>query len=179
MTITTAIEVRPLSGHIGAEVFGIDLRHALDPTVVDTIRQTLLQWKVVFFRDQHLTPEQHIAFGRQFGEVTPAHPTLPAAFPEHPEILLLDNRARSAAEEDGVEPDIEHRWHTDVTFVPNPPMDRSCEGWWCLPTEAIRSGRTWSRPMRHCRLPCNGSVTDSMPCTATSCASLAASSPVR
>jgi taurine dioxygenase len=128
MTTDTLIDVRPLSGHTGAEIHGVDLTRPLDPAVVAEIRATLLEWKVVFFRDQHLTQDQHIAFGRQFGDVTPAHPTLPAAFPEHPEILLLDNQAYAAAEKDGKGPSIENRWHTDVTFVPNPPMGSILRG---------------------------------------------------
>ncbi len=60
----------------------------------------------------------HVEFGAYFGDVTPAHPTLPAVFPEQPEILLLDNRQYGT----GVASNIESRWHTDVTFVPNPPM---------------------------------------------------------
>jgi taurine dioxygenase len=111
------LDVRPMSGHTGAEILGVDLA-ALTPEIVAEIRATLLRWKVVFFRDQDITQAQHIAFGRCFGEVTPAHPTLPATFPEYPEILLLDNDG--AASLDG--PLIESRWHTDVTFVVNPPM---------------------------------------------------------
>lgn len=127
MTTTTALDVRPIAGHIGAEIHGVDLTRPLDPDVIAEIRATLLRWKVVFFRDQPVSQAQHIAFGRAFGEVTPAHPTLPAAFPEHPEILLLDNyamgeteKARSAESDE--RPNVESRWHTDVTFVPNPPM---------------------------------------------------------
>jgi alpha-ketoglutarate-dependent taurine dioxygenase len=112
------IDVRPMSGHIGAEILGVDLSQPLDAATVAEIRATFLRWKVVFFRDQHITQAQHIAFGRLFGEVTPAHPTLPAAFPEYPEILLLGAGAQFM--NDG--PSIESRWHTDVTFVPNPPM---------------------------------------------------------
>jgi taurine dioxygenase len=111
------LDIRPLSGHIGAEILGVDLAD-LTPEVVAEIRATLLRWKVVFFRDQDITQAQHIEFGRQFGGVTPAHPTLPAKFPDFPEILLLDNEG--AASLDG--PLIESRWHTDVTFVLNPPM---------------------------------------------------------
>ena len=122
MTISTTIDVRPLSGHTGAEIHGVDLGEPLTAEVLAQIRATLLQWKVVFFRDQDLTPAQHIAFGRQFGDVTPAHPTLPAAIPEYPEILLLDNEAYEASERMAGGPSIESRWHTDVTFVPNPPM---------------------------------------------------------
>ena len=122
MTISTTIDVRPLSGHTGAEIHGVDLREPLTAEVLAQIRATLLQWKVVFFRDQDLTPAQHIAFGRQFGQVTPAHPTLPAAIPEYPEILVLDNEAYERSERMAGGPSIESRWHTDVTFVPNPPM---------------------------------------------------------
>src|SRR5690348_17157127 len=89
--VSVEFDVRPLAGHIGAEIVGVDLTQPLDDAVVDAIRATLLRWKVVFFRDQRVTQDQHIAFGRRFGDVTPAHPTLPAAFLDHPEILLLDN----------------------------------------------------------------------------------------
>lgn len=134
----TALEIRPLAGHIGAEIHGVDLREPLHPETLAQIRSTLVAWKVVFFRDQQLTQDQHIAFGRQFGEITPAHPTLPPAFPEHPEILLLDNQAfgKREAEDAGskagsmrsMAPSIESRWHTDVTFVPNPPMGSILRG---------------------------------------------------
>ncbi len=131
----TQLDIRPLSGYIGAEILGVDLRADLDPATLAEVRSALLQWKVVFFRDQDLTQEQHIAFGRQFGEITPAHPTLPAAFPDHPEILLLDNQTFGKAEAKGaggkaktMAPTIESRWHTDVTFVPNPPMGSILRG---------------------------------------------------
>jgi alpha-ketoglutarate-dependent taurine dioxygenase len=131
-TTTTTIDVRPMSGYTGAEIHGVDLREPLEPDVLAEVRRMLLQWKVVFFRDQDLTQEQHIAFGRQFGEVTPAHPTLPAMFPEHPEILLLDNHAIAGAEAKangkGSAPVVESRWHSDVTFVPNPPMGSILRG---------------------------------------------------
>jgi len=131
MTVTTALEVRPLAGYIGAEIHGVDLAQPLAPEVVAEIRATLLQWKVVFFRDQDLTQDQHVAFGRQFGEVTPAHPTLPAMFPERPEILLLDNEMIAKGEGGGAKKGgvtVDSRWHTDVTFVPNPPMGSILRG---------------------------------------------------
>jgi taurine dioxygenase len=112
------LDIRPMSGHTGAEILGVDLSTPLDAAVVAEIRAALLRWKVVFFRDQDITQAQHIAFGRLFGDVTPAHPTLPAAFPEYPEILQLGGGGQFT--KDG--PTIESRWHTDVTFVPNPPM---------------------------------------------------------
>ena len=132
----TSVEVRPMSGHIGAEIFGVDLTSPLGAETVGEIRAALLQWKVVFFRDQHLTQQQHVDFARQFGRPTPAHPTLPAMFPEFPEILLLDNevfakreRAEgSPAGKSSGAPSIESRWHTDVTFLPNPPMGSILRG---------------------------------------------------
>jgi taurine dioxygenase len=111
-------DVRPIAGHIGAEIHGVDLSQPLDAETVGAIRAALLKHRVVFFRDQHITQAQHVTFGRYFGSVTPAHPTLPAVFPDYPEILLLDNQ--QSAKQGG--PRIESRWHTDVTFVPNPPM---------------------------------------------------------
>lgn len=112
------IDIRPVAGRIGAEIHGVDLTRPLDPAAVAAIRQALLQWKVVFFRDQHIDQAQHLAFAKAFGEPTPAHPTLPAAFPDFPEVLLLDNRQSNTSGG----PSIESRWHTDVSFLPNPPM---------------------------------------------------------
>lgn len=114
------VEVRPLSGHIGAEITGVDLAGALTDDEVAAVRAALLRWKVVFFRGQQLTPAAQVAVGRRFGDVTPAHPTL-APLDGHPEVLPLDSRAyRQAAGNGGIS--IESRWHTDVTFTPNPPF---------------------------------------------------------
>ena len=112
------LDVHPLTGTIGAEIRGVDVSRPLDRSTVAAIRRTLLEWKVVFFRGQSLDPASHVAFGRNFGEVTPAHPTLKPAIPEHPEVLVL----QPVMDPDDDEPlRFEHRWHTDVTFAPNPP----------------------------------------------------------
>src|SRR6185436_4523748 len=116
MTTELGLDVRPIAGNIGAEIHGVDLREPFEPAVLAEVRAALLEWKVIFFRDQPITPEQQIAFGSQFGDVTPAHPTLPPEMPEYPEILVLDNKTIAK----GRGPSIESRWHTDVTFVPNP-----------------------------------------------------------
>lgn len=113
----STLEIHPMSGNIGAEILGVDLSKPLAEENVAEIHAALLRWKVVFFRDQDISRAQHVAFGRLFGEVTPAHPTLPAVFPDHPEVLLLDNGQRMGPERDRTD----NGWHTDVTFALNPP----------------------------------------------------------
>ncbi|MEI8000658.1 MAG: TauD/TfdA family dioxygenase, partial [Actinomycetes bacterium] len=70
----STLTVHPLAGNIGAELHGIDLTAPLARDEIAGIRAALVEWKVVFFRDQHVSQAQHIAFGAQFGDVTPAHP---------------------------------------------------------------------------------------------------------
>ncbi len=61
------LAVRPLEPTIGAEISGVDLRAPISDAVRDEIKATILQYKVVFFRDQELTPDQHAAFASRFG----------------------------------------------------------------------------------------------------------------
>src|SRR3546814_3152603 len=70
------LKVAPLTPGIGAEISGIDLACEQDDATIAEIRAALLAYKVVFFRDQFITPEQHIAFARRFGplEIHPATP---------------------------------------------------------------------------------------------------------
>jgi alpha-ketoglutarate-dependent taurine dioxygenase len=110
MTLTTEIEVRPLSPVIGAEILGLDLSRPLGDEVVAQVRAALCKHLVIFFLDQDLDPEQQAAFASQFGEVTPAHPVIPS-IPDHPKVLSIDGREDRAS-----------WWHTDVTFLPTPPL---------------------------------------------------------
>jgi taurine dioxygenase len=118
-----ALDVVPLSGTIGAEIHGLDLRH-LDDATVAAVRRVWLERKVVFFPDQHLEPDEHLAFARRFGEPTEGHPVIPG-LPGHPEVFEIDyTEARSLS---GTYGDISTRyrgvsWHTDVTFVARPPL---------------------------------------------------------
>ena len=77
------ISVDKLTPIIGAEIAGADLAGALSNRQMDEIHRALAENSVIFFRDQHLTPEQHLAFGRNFGELH-IHPAAPHA-PGHPE----------------------------------------------------------------------------------------------
>ena len=64
---SSSVEIRHAGGAVGAEITGVDLSEPLAPSARDTIRETLADRGVVFFRDQSLTPEQHIGLARQFG----------------------------------------------------------------------------------------------------------------
>ena len=68
---SSKINVQPMSVHIGAEIEGVDLSQELSTKTVREIRQALLKWKVIFFRDQHLDHAQHVQFARHFGDLTP------------------------------------------------------------------------------------------------------------
>ena len=61
---SAVIEVKPLTRTIGAELFGINLSQTLSDALLADVRAALLKWKVVFFRDQNITTEQHLAFAR-------------------------------------------------------------------------------------------------------------------
>jgi taurine dioxygenase len=120
--------VTPLAGHIGAEIGGIDIAQPLDADALATIQKALDDWKVVFFRNQTLDHGTQIAFGRQFGELTYAHPHDDAPPDGFPEIYTVDPKRFN--EQYGVSPEEAKRirkysytngWHTDVTPAVNPP----------------------------------------------------------
>ncbi|MFJ3285341.1 TauD/TfdA dioxygenase family protein [Streptomyces sp. NPDC086669] len=67
-TRAAGIEVKPVAGHIGADITGVDLAGELDDGQVSAIRAAMLRWKVVFFRDQRLDHAAHVALARRFGE---------------------------------------------------------------------------------------------------------------
>jgi len=63
------IRVEPVSPHVGAEVSGVDLARPIAADVFTEIRRAFGQYGVVFFRDQDLTPEQHVTFAERFGPI--------------------------------------------------------------------------------------------------------------
>lgn len=106
------IEVRPLTGVIGAEIHGVDLRDDLDDATVDEIRSALDDHLVIFFRDQKMEAADHLRFAAKFGEIT-INPFGPK-HPDHPEISVLDQTTPKGEGADA--------WHTDNTYLPEPPL---------------------------------------------------------
>ncbi len=109
-----SIQVDKLTPHVGGVVHGVDLSKPLDESTFKQVHDALIDNGVIFFRDQHLTPEQQKAFGRRFGELH-IHPAAPKEVPEHPEILVIhaDENSKHVAGEN---------WHSDVSCDPEPPM---------------------------------------------------------
>ncbi|MDJ0344306.1 TauD/TfdA family dioxygenase [Streptomyces sp. H10-C2] len=105
------LHLTPYSPTIGAEVSDIDLARPVEPEVLAELGRALLEWKVLFFRGQSLTAEQHAAFARHWGEPE-IHPFLPKA--GIPEVVRLAHDARS--------PGVENVWHSDVSFSATPPL---------------------------------------------------------
>jgi taurine dioxygenase len=126
----SSLKITPVTPVIGAEVSGIDLREELDEGIVAALRRTLLEHKVLFFRDQPISDRDQIRFSRHFGKITPAHPVTNglADQPEIMENVKTKQRGRQS-EHDEVQK-VQHRahnrprrsrgWHTDITFVANP-----------------------------------------------------------
>ena len=109
----TNYEINSLTPTIGAEISGIDLSNNLNSQDLDNIYKNLIDHKVLFFRNQNLKPENHIAFAKSFGDIEPPHPIYPHV-ENFPEITLLEN--------DPTNPPDTDEWHTDVTFKTEPPF---------------------------------------------------------
>jgi taurine dioxygenase len=103
-----AFEVRRIAGALGVELAGVDLSEPLDDAVIAEIRRALLDHQVIFFRDQHLTPEQHLAYGRRFGSLN-VHDFV-GGMADYPEIIEV----RKEAEDHGS--NFGGAWHSDVTY---------------------------------------------------------------
>ncbi len=104
--------IRPVTPALGAEVEGVRLGDPLDDACRDEILAALDKHLVLFFREQHITPEQQLAFATRFGPVSvaPFGPKDAA----NPDITVLDQLAPKGEGADS--------WHADNTFMPEPPF---------------------------------------------------------
>jgi taurine dioxygenase len=108
------IAVRKLTPQIGAEITGIDLARPLGNQEFQEVHDALMENLVIFFRDQTITVEQHIAFGRRFGAPV-IHPAAGFGVPEHPEIRVIQADERSTRVNG-------EQWHSDLSCLDEPPM---------------------------------------------------------
>ncbi len=107
-----AFTIRPYSPTIGAEIEGLDLAQPISDATQEALYQALLDWKVVFFRDQDITTEQHLAFAQRFGELE-VHPFAPHK-DGYPEVLAITHDREKPGQENG--------WHSDVTWRQQPSL---------------------------------------------------------
>ena len=103
---TGTLDVRPMTPAIGAEIHGVNLGASDIASRIPEIRAALLRYGVIFFRDQEMTQEQHIAFARQFGDLE-IHPATPKD-QDNPEVLRIVHGPNSRGSE--------NNWHSDVTW---------------------------------------------------------------
>ncbi len=108
MTTKTTWTTTRLAGALGGEVRGVDLAQ-VSPAEIKQIKQLLLDHQVLFFPGQSLSVEEHVAFGRYFGELE-GHPNLKNPFTQHPYLFELAATHGGVADE----------WHTDLTFQAEP-----------------------------------------------------------
>ena len=105
------IALRPLGVTIGAEVSGADLCGDLDDDTFAEIERAFLSYKVLFFRNQPLTPQQHLAFARRFGDLE-EHPFLPRG--DSDQVVRFEKDEKTVG--------IENMWHSDVSWRIEPAL---------------------------------------------------------
>lgn len=106
----TELDRRRVAGNIGAEIRGVDIGAGVDEPTMAAIRRAVLEHKVVFLRDQHLTYEQQVEFACRFGRPTAGHPIFQAPT-GRPHVRELDSKQGTKA----------NHWHSDLTFLDRPP----------------------------------------------------------
>ncbi|MFD6422870.1 TauD/TfdA dioxygenase family protein [Streptomyces sp. NPDC060198] len=113
------LELVPITDGIGTEVRGIDVTRPLSDLDFDRIYQAWIDTTILLVRGQDMTPEQHIAFTRRFGEVF-AYTRSQFNDAEYPEILILSNLTK-----DGKPIGSAYSgrvWHSDGAYLPEPPV---------------------------------------------------------
>ena len=106
------MEIQPLTPTIGAVVHGVDMSVEPDEATVTALRQALLDHLVIFFRDQDLDDERHLAFALKFGKLSV--PPLATAYQDTPAVTVLDQVNPKGEGAD--------QWHSDNSFMAHPPL---------------------------------------------------------
>jgi len=111
MARRNSLDVRPVAGALGAEIFGIDLATELDDDSFRAIHDVLLEYGVIMFRDQDITPQQQIEFAMRWGTIH-LHPHMPS-LDGYPGIFQIVKNPGDTTVIGG-------DWHTDQIFTPTP-----------------------------------------------------------
>jgi taurine dioxygenase len=111
---SAGVTVRRVGVNLGAEISGVDLRQTLSDIQLRAIEIALVENELIIFRDQDITSDQLMAFGRRFGELT-VHPFAPNEGRNAPELIKFRN-------DETTPPFGTDVWHSDETFRAEPPM---------------------------------------------------------
>lgn len=111
------IRIKPLTEHIGAEVLGADLSRPLGPSDAEKLNHAFNTHGVLLFRRQSLTPEQHILFSRNFGDLE-IHVLKQYLLENRPEVLVISNVVEDGRQL-GIK-DAGQYWHTDLSYKEKP-----------------------------------------------------------
>lgn len=112
----TRFAVEKYTPNIGAVIHGLDLRQPQDDTTQQELRDALARYEVIFFRDQDLSPDQHVAFTRIFGEVAEVKAFFPR-LDSHIEVEIVESTSER--------PSVANNWHADITWREQPPLGTS------------------------------------------------------
>ncbi|HVX16995.1 MAG TPA: TauD/TfdA family dioxygenase [Acidimicrobiales bacterium] len=123
-------DLRPLGPTIGAEVYGVDVGQPLSPELFAELDRALLEWKVLFFRDQHVSGAQHRDFARNWGELE-VHPFLREG--EVPEVVRFDKGPKETG--------YENIWHSDVSWRLEPSLGSILR---CVTPAALGGDTLWA-----------------------------------
>ncbi len=107
------LDVAPVAGALGAEIAGVDISRPLEDSVVAEIRRAFLDYLVLFFHGQKLTPQSQLAFARRLGEPM-EYPQL-KGLPECPLITPVVKLEHERVNFGGI-------WHSDTAYLERPPM---------------------------------------------------------
>ena len=113
------LDTRPASHVLGAEILGIDLREKQSAETIAALRDTLAKHSLLLFRDQDITPEQHVAFSRRFGKLE-HHVLAEYLLPGIPEIYVLSNikkRGKTIGRAG-----VGEYWHSDLQYLAKPSL---------------------------------------------------------
>lgn len=111
------LDIKPTDAALGAEIRGVDLSKTVDDATLRAIENALHDHEVVFFRDQHISPEQHVAFSRRFGELE-KHVRVECCKPGFPEIFVVSNVIENG-KPIGTQ-DAGLFWHSDLAYMAEP-----------------------------------------------------------
>jgi taurine dioxygenase len=111
------LKVQRSSAPLGAEILGVDLSKSLDDAVFREIVDLFHKHEVVFFRNQQLTPEQHVAFSRRFGELE-LHVRKDCCRPGYPELFVVSNVIENGKPIGSQDAGL--FWHSDLCYLKEP-----------------------------------------------------------